>query len=148
MTMKGPTSPGDLTGQSEQSPPTEQTEPSFQHPADQSWLLQMLLDLKESFGRVDGRTEVQTKRIEGLAEELSKVRGEMLTSRTARWLVALVVSVIIGVGSLIYHGMTRDRVQSNYPLSSIPERTKLSDPALAQPQPSHPSPPEEQETVP
>ena len=141
-------SQGELPEQSEQAPPTEQTEPSLQHPADQSWVLQILLDLKESFGRVDGRIQEQTQRIEGLAEELSKMREGMLTSTGARWLVSIVIAVILAIGGMIYREITRAPIQSNALPSNIPERTELADPDLAQPPPSHTLPHEEQEASP
>ena len=146
--MKDPTPRDPLAEQPEKVPPAEQTEPSLQHPADQSWVLQILLDLKESFGRVDGRTEVQTKRIGELAEELGKVRGEMLTSKGARWLVGIIISVILGVGGLIYSEVARDRTQPNYPSGGISERTKSPGPAPIQPQSPQTSPHERQGPIP
>ena len=141
-------SQGELPEQPEQVQPTEQTEPALQHPVDQSWVLQILLDLKESVGRIDGRIQEQSQRIEGLAEELRTMRESMLTSTGARWLVSLVVAVILAIGGMIYREITRAPVQSNALPSNVPERTEFADPGLAQPPPSHMLPHEEQETSP
>ncbi len=163
-------SQGGLPEQSEQAPPAEQTEPASQHPADQSWLLQILIDLKETFGRVDGRTQEQSQRMEGLAEEMRTrmeglaeemhtrmeglaeemhtMRESMLSRAGARWLVSLVVAVILAIGGMIYREIPRASIQSNTLPSNVPEQTELVDPDSAQPPPSHTLPHEEQEASP
>ena len=102
----------------------------FQNPADQSWVLQILLDLKGSFGRVEERTATLSKTMDGLSADIRTIQNDMVTSKMARWLVALVVSVILALGGILYQAITTQRPEHD-PVNNVHETTSQS------PHPTH-----------
>ena len=99
----------------EKSSPEDKTESSLQHPADQSWVLQILLEMKESFGEVKERTANLSKSVDRLSSDLGDMRNEMVTSKTVWGVGTLVITVLLGLGALIYNAVTADHQQSSRP---------------------------------
>ena len=86
---------------SETTTPSESAEP-YEHPADHSWNLQILLDLKESIGRLDERTS-------RALDEVLLLRSDVKTlpTRTAFWAgVSLIVFVFGIIAVAYYDGVT------------------------------------------
>jgi hypothetical protein len=80
----------------ETSTPSENAEP-YQHPADHSWNLQLLLDLKTSIARLDERLNERTH---ALGETVNALRTDLkdMPGRRSFWTgIGLLVAVVFGL---------------------------------------------------
>lgn len=91
-------------------------------------MLQILLDLKESFGEVKERTANLSKSIDRISNDLQDMRNEMVTSKTVWSIGAILVTVLLGLGGLIYRAVTTLPYQNSQPVSASQDLLKQADP--------------------
>ncbi len=95
--------------------PPQASEPSYQHPSDQSWNLQFLLDLKASIAKLEERTDNQTS-------EMRAIRSEMI-GKTAFWAaVSLIIAVMLGLASIYFSTQDSARLSKISPERHAPHQ--------------------------
>src|SRR5215813_492337 len=97
------------------TPSASGTPGPIQHPADHSWLLQMMMELQGTVrhleGRFDERTEAIQRSVGSLKDDLGKIREEMRdlpkksdirwTVTTAVAIVGILVAAVVGLARLL-----------------------------------------------
>lgn len=87
------------------STPTENAEP-YRHPADQSWTLQILLDLKGMVSKLDERTNRLNQDIISLQQDLKGLPG-----KKSFWSgIALIISIILALAGLYFKNQAPSQV--------------------------------------
>ena len=110
---------------SETSTPSEVTEP-YQHPADHSWNLQILLDLKGAIERLEERTTHASKEVDILRQDFKGV-----PTRAAFWSgIGLVVVVLLGLGAAYW-------IAFDARISAITSQIQTVSTSVQQLQPKH-----------
>lgn len=112
----------------EKSSPEDKTESLLQHSTDQ-WMFALLLELKESFGEVKERTAHLSESVDRLSDDLRDVRSKMVTSKPIYWGIGILVTVLFGLGGLLYHAVTIHHPQNSQPLSVTRDRSEQSHPS-------------------